>query len=150
MYVATAKAIQTVKQRVWTPLSQQDVLLLKHAILWRVPISTRNFYERSSRSYQGKLVYSSEIPTETVERFHQMVKEDGYGFTAYNDKEFYLVESQKELRMHMDLFTRILLHWNEDFYIDNPINMPLFICLSTSGRKYKAAFVNLDFYGNTP
>ena len=76
------------------PLSQQDVLLLKRAILWRVPISTQEFFMNGQVVlYQGERVFSSEIPTETVERFHQMIKEDGYGLTAYNDKEFYLVES---------------------------------------------------------
>jgi len=91
---ATAEAIQTLKDNGYEPFIATG----------RSPAETRDIMESANIHsgifmngqvvlYQGERVFSSEIPTETVERFHQMVKEDGYGLTAYNDKEFYLVES---------------------------------------------------------
>ena len=87
--VDTAEAIQTLKNNGYEPFIATG----------RSPAETRDIIKSANIHsgifmngqvvlYQGERVYSSEIPTETVERFHQMVKEDGYGLTAYNDKEF--------------------------------------------------------------
>ena len=148
---ATAEAIQTLKDNGYEPFIATG----------RSPAETRDIMESANIHsgifmngqvvlYQGERVYSSEIPTETVERFHQMVKEDGYGLTAYNDKEFYLVESSAGAK---DAYG--FIHTNppalkEDFYKENPINMMLFISLPPAEEKYKVAFPNLDFLRNTP
>ena len=125
---ATAEAIQTLKDNGYEPFIATG----------RSPAETRDIMESANIHsgifmngqvvlYQGERVYSSEIPTETVERFHQMVKEDGYGFIHTNPPAL-----------------------NADFYKENPINMMLFISLPPAEDKYKVAFPNLDFLRNTP
>ena len=130
---ATAEAIQTLKDNGYEPFIATG----------RSPAETRDIMESANIHsgifmngqvvlYQGERVYSSEIPTETVERFHQMVKEDGYGLTAYNDKKFYLVESSEGARDAYGFIHSNPPALNGDFYKENPINMMLFISLAPS------------------
>ena len=148
---ATAEAIQTLKDNGYEPFIATG----------RSPAETRDIMESANIHsgifmngqvvlYQGERVYSSKIPTETVERFHQMVKEDGYGLTAYNDKEFYLVESSAGAKDAYGFIHTNPPALNADFYKKNPINMMLFISLPPAEEKYKIAFPNLDFLRNTP
>ena len=86
---ATAEAIQTLKDNGYEPfIATGRSPAETRDIMESANIHYRNFYEWSSVLYQGERVFSSEIPTETVERFHQMVKEDGYGLTPITTKNF--------------------------------------------------------------
>ena len=149
--VATAEAIQTLKGNGYEPFIATG----------RSPAETRDIMESANIHsgifmngqvvlYQEQIIYSSQIPTETVEKFHQMVKEDGYGLTAYNHEQFYLVASSEGAK---DAYG--FIHTNppalkEDFYQENPVNMLLFICLPPAEEKYNEAFPHLDFLRNTP
>ena len=148
---ATAEAIQTLKNNGYEPfIATGRSSAETRDIMESANIHSGIFMNGQVVLYQGKLVYSSEIPTETVKKFHQMVKEDGYGFTAYNEKEFYLVESTDGAKDAYGFIHTNPPALNADFYIDNPINMLLFICLPPAEEKYKEAFANLDFLRNTP
>ena len=149
--VATAEAIQTLKDNGYEPfIATGRSSAETRDIMESANIHSGIFMNGQVVLYQGKRVYSSEIPTEMVKKFHQMVKEDGYGFTAYNDKEFYLVESTDGAKDAYGFIHTNPPALNADFYIDNPINMLLFICLPPAEEKYKVAFPNLDFLRNTP
>ncbi|RKW27379.1 MAG: HAD-IIB family hydrolase, partial [Granulicatella sp.] len=124
---STAEAIQTLKNNGYEPFIATG----------RSPAETRDIMESANIHsgifmngqvvlYQGERVYSSEIPTETVKKFHQMVKEDGYGLTAYNDKQFYLIASSPGAKDAYGFIHSNPPALNPDFYKENPINMMLF------------------------
>jgi cof-like hydrolase len=149
--VATAEAIQTLKDNGYEPFIATG----------RSPAETRDIMESANIHsgifmngqvvlYQEQIVYSSEIPTETVEKFHQMVKDDGYGLTVYNHEQFYLVEASAGAKDAYGFIHSNPPALKEDFYKENPINMMLFISLPPAEKKYKVAFQNLDFLRNTP
>ena len=148
---ATAEAIQTLKDNGYEPfIATGRSSAETRDIMESANIHSGIFMNGQVVLYQGERVFSSEIPTETVERFHQMVKEDGYGLTAYNDKEFYLVESSAGAKDAYGFIHTNPPALNADFYKENPINMMLFISLPPAEEKYKVAFPNLDFLRNTP
>ena len=148
---STAEAIQTLKNNGYEPFIATG----------RSPAETRDIMESANIHsgifmngqvvlYRDQRVYSSEIPTETVEKFHQMVKDDGYGLTVYNHEQFYLVEASAGARDAYGFIHSNPPALKEDFYKENPINMMLFISLPPAEKKYKVAFQNLDFLRNTP
>ena len=148
---STAEAIQTLKNNGYEPfIATGRSSAETRDIMESANIHSGIFMNGQVVLYRDQLVYSSEIPTETVEKFHQMVKEDGYGLTAYNDKQFYLVASSPGAKDAYGFIHSNPPALNPDFYKENPINMMLFISLPPAEEKYKVAFPNLDFLRNTP
>ena len=86
---ATAKAIQTLKDNGYEPfIATGRSSAETRDIMKSANIHSGIFMNGQVVLYQEQVIYSSQIPTETVEKFHQMVKEDGYGLTAYNHEQF--------------------------------------------------------------
>ena len=77
---ATAEAIQTLKDNGYEPfIATGRSSAETRDIMESANIHSGIFMNGQVVLYQGERVYSSEIPTETVERFHQMVKKMDMG-----------------------------------------------------------------------
>jgi len=100
--------------------------------------------------FKGEVVIHHEIPTKTIEKLLQFVKENGHGITCYNVDAFKIIETvpfAKEAYEYIHTPTPDVV---PTFYKEEAINMLLLLSRENNDEAYQQAFPELRFIRNFP
>ena len=100
---------------------------------------------------EGKEVFTQTIDSDTIDKLLGLARSLGDEIAYYTPFDIYLSGDCQDLRDHFTYFNEELPPINENFYLDNPVNMLLVGSADKSHDAiYQEAIPQLHFFRNSP